>query len=387
MKRQLHARLTLAGLTLLGLAGALPAAAQTGAIAEYPLPTANSQPVSIVAGPDGALWFTEGAGNRIGRVGLDGAITEFPIPTVNSSPDEIALGPDGNLWFAEVLGNRIGRITPTGAITEFTVPTPASQPIGVAAGPDGNVWFTEVVGNKVGRITPSGEITEFPVPTAGSRPLVPAGGPDGGVWFTEQLGNKIGRVDPATGDISEFPLLIPNSRPFEITGGPDGDVWFTERLGNRIGRITPAGAITEFAVPTSAARPNTIRQGPDPNAARDCAFQLDTLGAAAFAARYATMGDCVASLATTKTLWFTEDAANRVAQITTDGTIFEYQVPTPGSQPIGIARGPEDAVWFAEFLGNKIGRLDVQAVGMPAQPGDASGTAPPDPLVALLGAQ
>jgi streptogramin lyase len=82
-----------------------------------------------------------------------------------------------------------------------------------------------------------------------------------------------------------------------------------------------------------------------------------------FANRYGSFGDCVSQLATTRTLWFTETAANRVAQVTTDGDIFEYQIPTPGSQPIGIAHGPDDAVWFAELAANKVGRLSVNTVG------------------------
>ena len=52
-----------------------------------------------------------------------------------------------------------------------------------------------------------------------------------------------------------------------------------------------------------------------------------------------SFGDCVARLATTKTLWFTETAGNRVAQVTTEGDIFEYAIPTAASQPIGITQG------------------------------------------------
>jgi streptogramin lyase len=354
--------------------GALPAAADTGAILEYSVPTANSQPVSIVAGPDGNLWFTEFRGSKIGRTSTDGVFTEYPIPTPNSQPDDMDVGPDGNLWFAEVLGNRIGRITPDGVITEFVVPTPNSRPTVVAAGPDGNLWFTErgtvaSPGNKVGRITPQGAITEWTLPNPGSRPLGITAGPDGNVWFAEQAGNRIGRIDPATGAITEFPLPSPNSQPWEITGGPDGNVWFTEFSGNRIGRITPDGVITEFGVPTPASQPNTIRRGPDLNPGDNCAYQREALGEAAFAARYGSFGGCVARLATTRTLWFTETAGNRVAQVTTDGDIFEYAIPTTGSQPIGITHAPDGAVWFAELAANKIGRLDVRTVGRTIAPG------------------
>jgi streptogramin lyase len=117
------------------------------------------------------------------------------------------------------------------------------------------------------------------------------------------------------------------------------------------------------------AGPNTIRRGPDPNAAKDCAFQRDLLGEAAFALRYGSFGNCVAQLARTKTLWFTETNANRVSQITTDGVIFEFQLPTAASQRLGIAQGPDGALWIAEFAANKIGRLEVQSVGAPASPG------------------
>jgi len=35
---------------------------------EFLVPTANSGPCGITAGPDGALWFTEELGNKIGRI-------------------------------------------------------------------------------------------------------------------------------------------------------------------------------------------------------------------------------------------------------------------------------------------------------------------------------
>ena len=93
-------------------------------------------------------------------------VREYSISTLNSQPQSIVAGPDGNLWFTEmgcttVNGqclSKIGRITPAGAITEFTIPTPISDPAGIAKGPDGNLWFAESQGSKIGRITPSGKL-------------------------------------------------------------------------------------------------------------------------------------------------------------------------------------------------------------------------------------
>ena len=46
-----------------------------------------------------------------------------------SGPCAIASGPDGNLWFTELAGDRIGQMTPAGTmITEFAVPTPSRVP-------------------------------------------------------------------------------------------------------------------------------------------------------------------------------------------------------------------------------------------------------------------
>jgi len=110
--------LFLAMICVLGWSAA--AAAQT--ILTYSTPTANSQPLGIAAGSDGALWFTEGLGNKIGRITTAGMITnEFVIPTANSIPAGIAAGSDGALWFTEEDGNKIGRITTSGTITEFGI--------------------------------------------------------------------------------------------------------------------------------------------------------------------------------------------------------------------------------------------------------------------------
>jgi virginiamycin B lyase len=37
--------------------------------------------------------------------------------------------------------------------------------------------------------------------------------------------------------------------------------------------------------------------------------------------------------------------------------IAEYAIGTSNAHPRGIVTGPDGAIWFAEFLGNKIGRL------------------------------
>ncbi|MGA3220732.1 MAG: hypothetical protein ABSE77_16920, partial [Acidimicrobiales bacterium] len=134
-------------------------------------------PTGIVAGPDGALWFTESSGGNpgdgrsyfpasIGRITTGGAYSSYPVPTsAKKVPDldAITVGPNGNLWFTETAVNRIGEITPkaTGAVIhEFVLPaadrlgqgvgSPVTSADTIAAGPDNDVFFTEQGSNAIG---------------------------------------------------------------------------------------------------------------------------------------------------------------------------------------------------------------------------------------------
>jgi virginiamycin B lyase len=173
-----------------------------GHLKEFPIPTANSQPRQIAAGPDGALWFTEFNASKIGRITTSGEISEFPTPTASVFPFDIAAGADGALWFTES-ASQIGRLDPTNdAIQEFPLPTPGETPRGITAGPDGAVWFTEHPPDAIGRITPTGQVTEFALPP-GSGPSDITTGPDGALWFTEPGNGVIGRMT-TTGALTTF---------------------------------------------------------------------------------------------------------------------------------------------------------------------------------------
>src|SRR3954466_1504082 len=66
-----------------------------GTVTEFPLPNPGSGPTTLALDRDGTVWFTEGAGNRIGRIAPDGTgLKEFPLPNAGSSPRIIALGAD-----------------------------------------------------------------------------------------------------------------------------------------------------------------------------------------------------------------------------------------------------------------------------------------------------
>jgi virginiamycin B lyase len=331
-------------LVIVGAGCATRTLAQT--LTEFPLPTSNSDPWHITAGPDGALWFTEVGANKIGRITTAGAITEFPI---SGKPYDITVGPDGALWFTDLFA-KIWRITTAGATTNFPLPM-TSAPYGITAGSDGALWFTGLAGGitgggaMIGRITTTGAITAFPVPTANGQLTDITAGPDGALWFVESgltttippFSGSIGRITTA-GEVTEFPIPTAGSQPEGIAAGPSNTLWFTEHSKSKIGRITSAGVIADFPL-LPACAPFGIASGPD--------------GA----------------------LWFTinsvHNGENSIGRFASNGVTAQFPIPTSNSNPSGIAAGPEDAMWFTENSGNKIGRL-----GATLAPSPASGNAP-----------
>jgi hypothetical protein len=78
------------------------------------------------------------------------------------------------------------------------------------------------------------------------------------------------------------------------------------------------------------------------------------------------------------TIWFTERAASKIAQINTSGRVLqEILTPTLNSQPQSLVIGPDGNLWFTEQAGDILGRLAggtitefaIPTVG--SMPGDA----------------
>jgi virginiamycin B lyase len=352
----------------------------------------------ITAARDGDIWFTEPSSSQIGLITPNGAITQFPIPTAHSEPADLALGAEGDIWFTEYKANKIGRLDPSGAISEFPVPLPAAKepeegpiglpslpppanaakmigPSGIALGSEGNLWFTEsassssvssIYGGEVGRITPAGVISEFPIPGRNSEPGAITWGPDGDLWFTERTfdGGVIGRVTP-TGTIATFAL--PEGHELgAIATGPDGDLWFTDRVSGSqkivgmIGRITPTGKIRDFSLPALKALPyaitlgadgdmwftalptNAIKQGPHGLSAGSTTGRIGRITPTGQVTEFATRHE-VFEMTTSPDgdLWFTDGcllagctASNQIGRITPAGKISEFSTkPTTTCAP------------------------------------------------------
>ncbi len=160
MCRLLLLAIALAITTMLSAtAVAASASAHHGAkITDLPLSVGAVAPFGIAPGPRG-----DGA-NAIARVNRDGHSTRYPVPTPDSDPLGMVVGPDGALWFteraankgavhfAEFLGDRIGRLDFTGAFTvDHDISTRDSCRVRIASGPCRTLGVSEQQTDRIGR--------------------------------------------------------------------------------------------------------------------------------------------------------------------------------------------------------------------------------------------
>ncbi|HEX8745432.1 MAG TPA: hypothetical protein VF712_20070 [Thermoleophilaceae bacterium] len=134
-------------LVAVALCTACAAAAGAATITEYRVAD-GSEPQEIVAGPDGALWFTEPGLRRVGRITIDGRVSAFALPEPNGAPRAIAAGPDA-LFYTDNLASQVGRLELDGRAQEVSTQTCAPtcstgvrSPEHIAVAPDGRPWFS-----------------------------------------------------------------------------------------------------------------------------------------------------------------------------------------------------------------------------------------------------
>lgn len=107
--------------------------------------------LGICEGADGNIWFAETTTGKIGRITPTGSVTEFSAGV--AQPLYVVAGPDGNVWFDYVApAPGIGRVTPAGIVSTF--PLPAGIAPGEMASLSGLIWFIDTSHNGLFSIQP-----------------------------------------------------------------------------------------------------------------------------------------------------------------------------------------------------------------------------------------
>ena len=335
-----------------------------GGITVYPDP-AGYDPIGIIKGSDGALWYTNAELSSIGRITAAGKITHYTDPRL-TRPFGIAAGPDGALWFTNGSDpGSIGRITTSGVLTFFRAPR-ISEPDWIAAGPGDALWFTNESGGgfttpSIERLTTTGTLTTFTAPSI-SAPTGIAAGPDGAMWFVNSdygatNAGSIGRIT-TSGTVTEY--TYPDSfAPKDITAGPDHSMWFANgSIGSSVDpssieRITMGGVVTDFV----------------------------NSGFGALGSDYLGGGGGIVE-GPDGALWFidygspTSADISVVGRMTAGGALTTYVTPGRDVPANEIASGPGNTLWFTMGM-RGIGRVSTLAftsgpkLSRPAQVGKA----------------
>ncbi len=220
---------------------------------------------------NGAVYFTERGGNRIGKIDVNThELAEYPIPTANSAPTGIDAAPNGTLWFTERDGKKLANFDPqTSSFVEYPFTGDAFtgrdvHPRGVAAQSDDIIWFTAPSVNVVFAYYVSLD-QFFDVPTgAGTRPSNLVIDSNGRAWVSANQTGRIGRYAPGTLALWQwYAPPTPNSGPAGITfrnNGPNWEIWYTESAIGQVGRliVSPFGVFrshVEYPLSSPTSRP------------------------------------------------------------------------------------------------------------------------------------
>lgn len=212
-------------------------------------------------------------------------------------------------------------------IDEWNVPWGAEgRPRDPYVDGQGRVWFVGQAGNYVAVLdTASGQFRRYEL-DPGVHPHNLIVDASGIVWYAGNRDAHIGRLDPATGRITKYPMPDSTVRdPHTMVFDRHGDIWFTAQGGNAIGRLrVRSGEVRLVKTSVRGARPYGIMM--DPRGERP---------------------------------WVVLFGTNRIA--TVDPASFElreFTLPRPEARPRRIGITSDGGVWYGDFAGGMLGRLD-----------------------------
>lgn len=281
---------------------------------EYQLPM-GTYPSSIVAGPDGALWFGTypefgyATPTHLGlwRVKTNGKMHFFAF---ENGVYDVAAGGDGRVWFTNPYQYtyNIGAITHGGKITTYSQGTDGS-PESIAPDGSGHLWFTSFGGNlDMIEVDTSGNIVNGYKAKDGMADKV-AHGPKGAIWFNAIANPVVVGYITRKGVQRDAPIGGPNYIPGQMALGPDGRMWICD--GDALAAVDRRFNVTLYAL-SAGGTFSGVTAGPDGN------------------------------------MWGAESEYGHIVRVTTNGTMTEYPPPTPNMLPGAVAAGPDGNIWFTE---------------------------------------
>ena len=178
-------------------------------------------PHSIGVDREGRVWFNGHFTRDPEQLGFvdpaSGAITLRVLPAHpvlakvagGPIPYELRIAPDGSVWISELAGNRLVRHDPaTNAFRTFDMPTPHSGPRRFDFDARGTVWIPEYAGGRLARLDPAtGRFTQWELPVKDAAPyVVRVDRQRGDVWIGTGAADAVFRFNPRTARFTTYEL-------------------------------------------------------------------------------------------------------------------------------------------------------------------------------------
>lgn len=325
---------------------------QSGFIKEFAVPFEELGLKRITTDLQGNVWFYHSTNTTSTLVFFDpanGEFAKFPVegetvadePIINLASSQLAFDSERSaVWFTDSRINSVGRLNiDTAEISLWPVPTEQAGPMGITLSPDGNsVWFAEITGDKIARLdVSSGKIEEYPTGEQ-SGPSLLAFDDSGQLWVTLSFADSVLLAQPwalapnSSFGMSRFSLPEPDRfSPLGIAFS-EGKVFLPDHGSSRIIVADASSNLQqydEYWTSPSSAFPTTL---PSQIVVSDKQDKL----------------------------YFAQHGGNRITEISNDGMMTEYEVPTgPLSTIVYLSVAGDGKVWFAEWASNKIAYLDT----------------------------
>jgi virginiamycin B lyase len=273
-------------------------------------------------------------------------ITSYDLPSHLVQPHDVIQTPDGKIWYSDFGQQNIGTLDPkTGKVTQYAVP--ANKPgyitgeLEIDQDPAGYLWLANMFQGQIDRFDPKTKtFTTYPVPpathpdfTQESMVMPVHDNVDGKVWTNNQDDHSFRGLDVKTGTFESMgPYYYPGStthtfNAYGIVSDTSNTLWLMDFGGAAIAHFAPASNTFKIInTPTPLSHP---RRG-----------RVDDR---------------------TGIFWFAEYGANRIGMYDTkadDGTIKEFELPTPFDSPYDVVADKNGDVWTGSMVTDRISRLD-----------------------------
>ena len=311
-------------------------------------------------------------------------------------PDSPYLSPDADPPTQEQIKHAdLSDAALSATIREYVIPTPMPMAHSMSVDPTRRIaWWGEEsqLANKVGRFDMDTEkFTEYPVPTQNASVHTGIVGKDGRYWVTLPSGgdSKIVSVEPATGKLTEYKwpekkgnphtLALDRAGNLVMSGGASGEIWTfdteTEKFGFHKFAVPPAYPEDSMTFWTKAPEDSLPAQ------VRASSYDIKVNSKGIYYFTIFNMGTLMSlDPATGETkmyhpsgtpsmrgmtidpqdnVWFSNFNGHKLGKLNAKTlTIKEYQPPTRNATPYGILVDKGGYVWFSDLNGNNISRFD-----------------------------